>query len=149
MLKSELELSAAELLCQDMKWQEAFPGGMPQVWLSSATLGRLRDAGLIFTECSSLGRKLQFRNTHQQAAPKGRIQSWIFTSTCGRHGQGDQSGGSQCNTSPQMLIDWSAAVTADVTYVRVLTVSEDEAEVKPTTCDQQLSNMLQCLDPEH
>ena len=103
------------------KWQKVFDPSKPALRVSSLTLKRLMEQEYIMISKSQHG-CLRLN----QGKTRLSIQSWIFISSYGRHGQA----GPTNQAAPQMLIDWTTAFSVGISYIRIIAVRPGkEAEV--------------------
>ena len=126
----EADVALSTELRNGSLWGNIFPEGMPRMILSLQTMEVLERHGLVSRGAStSLSPDIHI----ESCGGKLSLQSWIFVSSYGRHGQPldnhDQP------TRPQMLIDWTEAMPGlpqapAASYVRIIVVRSDEAEVE-------------------
>ena len=109
-------------------WSDIFPEGMPKIIMSSQTMDVLKKHSLVSPQASTSQSPAL---TMKPCAGKLDLQSWIFVSSYGRHGQPLDRHGRPA--WPQMLIDWTDAMSglpqaAAVRFVRIIVIRPDEAE---------------------
>ena len=107
-------------------WLDIFPTGMPTVMVSASTLERLA-LGKHIKRLAPEGKKMRFAKSPEILA----IQSWIFVSSYGRHGQFGSRATKGASPAPQMLIDWTGAMPPEISYIRVIAVRPEEQQVCP------------------
>ena len=117
---SELQLDmGARCLPGAADWASIFPESMPTIMVSGSTLKALKQKQYVIQRGSSI----QLAGSKEMLS----IQSWIFVSSYGRHGQaGSEAGGGQAR---QMLIDWTGAVAKDDSYIRIIAVRPEQKQV--------------------